>query len=136
MHVPWRGSSAVTGEGGNGHRVTSSRSRCGPAGSGRAARVERNVTFGRIGCHDAMLTEYIDEALRRARYELIEDEETPYYGEVPELPGVWASGRTLEGCRRELKEVVEGWILVSVRRSLDLPRLGSAEIREIDARAA
>ena len=63
-----------------------------------------------------MLTEYIDEALRRARYELIEDEETPYYGEVPELPGVWASGRTLEGCRRELKEVVEGWILVSVRR--------------------
>ena len=83
-----------------------------------------------------MLTEYIDEALRRARYELIEDEETPYYGEVPELPGVWASGRTLEGCRRELKEVIEGWILVSVRRSLDLPRLGSAEIKETDTRAA
>ena len=79
-----------------------------------------------------MLTEYIDEALRRTRYELIEDEETPCYGEVPELPGVWASGRTLEGCRRELKEVIEGWILVSVRRSLDLPRLGSVEIREID----
>ena len=36
----------------------------------------------------AVLTEYIDEALKRARYELIEDEETPYYGEVPELPGV------------------------------------------------
>ena len=59
-----------------------------------------------------------------------------YYGEVPELPGGWASGQTLEGCRRELKEVIEGWILVSVRRSLDLPRLGSAEIKEIDARAA
>ena len=59
-----------------------------------------------------------------------------YYGEVPELPGVWASGQTLEGCRRELKEVIEGWILVSVRRSLDLPRLGSAEITEIDTRVA
>ena len=79
-----------------------------------------------------MLTEYIDEALRRARYELIEDKESSYYGEVPGLPGVWASGRTLEGCRRELKEVVEGWILVSVRRSIGLPRLGSVEIREID----
>ena len=79
-----------------------------------------------------MLTEYIDEALRRARYELIEDKETSYYGEVPELPGVWASGRTLESCRRELKEVIEGWILVSVRRSIGLPRLGSVEIREID----
>lgn len=83
-----------------------------------------------------MLTEYIDEALQRARYELIEDKETLYYGEVPELPGVWASDRTLEGCRRELKEVIEGWILVSVRRSIDLPRLGSIDIREIEARAA
>lgn len=55
-----------------------------------------------------MLTEYIDEAIRRARHELIEDEETPDYGEVPELPGVWACGRTLEGCRRALKDVVEG----------------------------
>ena len=126
----------MAGEGGNGYGVTSSRSRSEPARSGRAARAERDVAFRRIGCHDAMLTEYIDEALRRARYELIEDEETPYYGEVPELPGVWASGRTLEGCRRDLKEVIEGWILVSVRRSLDLPRLGSAEITEIDTRAA
>ena len=124
----------MAGEEGNGHRVTSSRGRSEPTGSGRAARAEWNVAFGRIGCHDAMLTEYINEALRRARYELIEDEETPYYGEVPELPGVWASGQTLEGCRRELKEVIEGWILVSVRRSLDLPRLGSAEITEIDTR--
>ena len=42
-----------------------------------------------------MLTGYIDEALGHDRYELIENEETPYYGEVPELPGVWACGRTL-----------------------------------------
>jgi Uncharacterised protein family (UPF0150). len=42
-----------------------------------------------------MLTEYIQEALRRARYEIIDDEE-PYYGEVPELQGVWATGKTLE----------------------------------------
>ena len=83
-----------------------------------------------------MPAEYIDEALRRARYELVEDDEAPYYGEVPELPGVWASGRTLEGCRRELKEVVEGWLLVSVKLSLDLPRLGGAEIKEIAARTA
>ena len=83
-----------------------------------------------------MLTEYIDEALRRARYELIEDEETPHYGEVPELPGVWANGRTLEECRRELKDVVEGWILISVRRSLDIPALGDAAITETGARAA
>ena len=83
-----------------------------------------------------MLTEYIDEALRRACYELIEDKETPYYGEVSDLPGVWACGETLEGCRRELKEVIEGWILVSVKRSLDIPRMGSAGITETGVRAA
>ncbi|GFP37418.1 hypothetical protein HKBW3S44_01098, partial [Candidatus Hakubella thermalkaliphila] len=36
-----------------------------------------------------MIREYIDSALSRAKYEIIDDEE-PYYGEVPELEGVWA----------------------------------------------
>ena len=74
------------------------------------------------------MTEYISEALERARYELIDDPDTPYYGEVPDLPGVWASGETLEVCRRELKDVIEGWLLVSVKQSLPIP-LGSLEIK-------
>jgi predicted RNase H-like HicB family nuclease len=77
-----------------------------------------------------MLTEYVEEALRRARYELIEDQE-PYYGEVPELKGVWATGKTLEECRENLKDVIEGWILVSLKRDLPIPRLGRSEIREL-----
>ena len=36
-----------------------------------------------------MIQTYIDAAMRQARYELIQDDE-PYYGEIPELPGVWA----------------------------------------------
>ena len=76
-----------------------------------------------------MLVEYIDEALRRARYEPIEDEGTPYYGEVPELPGVWACVRTLEGRRRELKDV-------GVRRSLEIPALDGVEIPETGTRSA
>ena len=54
-----------------------------------------------------MLTGYIEEALKRARYEIIKDEE-PYYGEIEELKGVWATGKTLEECRSNLKEVVDG----------------------------
>ena len=84
----------------------------------------------------AVLIEYIEEALERARYELIDDADTPYYGEVPDLPGVWASGETLEMCRRELKDVIEGWLLVSVKQSLPIPPLGPLEIKEIDAEAA
>ena len=77
-----------------------------------------------------MLTEYIEEALRRARYEMIKDEE-PYYGEVEDLQGVWATGKTLEECRSNLKEVIEGWILLSIKRGLPIPALGKTKIKEI-----
>ena len=58
-----------------------------------------------------MLVEYIQTALERARYEIIQDNE-PYYGEIPDLKGVWATGKTLEECRKKLSEVVEGWLIV------------------------
>jgi predicted RNase H-like HicB family nuclease len=82
-----------------------------------------------------MLTEYIEEALKRARYEIIEDEE-PFYGEIRELPGVWATGKTLEECRDNLKEVVEGWILLSIKKGLPIPKLGNFEIKEIEESVA
>lgn len=82
-----------------------------------------------------MLTEYIEEALRRAKYEIIDDEE-PYYGEIEELKGVWASGKTLEECRSNLKDVVEGWILLSVKRGLPIPGLGEFEVKEVEEVAA
>lgn len=50
--------------------------------------------------------------MKRARYEIIEDAEAPFYGAIPELPGVWARAATLERCRRELKGTLEGWILM------------------------
>jgi len=34
-----------------------------------------------------MITEYIEAAMSKAKYEIINDEE-PYYDEVPELEGV------------------------------------------------
>ena len=67
-----------------------------------------------------MLVEYIQAALERAKYELIEDEE-PYYGEIPELKGVWATGKTLEECRKKLAEVIEGWIIIRLKKGLQIP---------------
>ena len=76
-----------------------------------------------------MIREYIEAALERARYELIADEE-PYYGEVPDLDGVWATGKTLEECRRDLAEVIDGWILVRLRKGLPIPPLGDCRVEE------
>jgi predicted RNase H-like HicB family nuclease len=84
----------------------------------------------------AMLTEYVEEALRRAHYEIIDDPEEAYYGEIGDLEGVWASGKSLEECRSRLKDVVEGWILISIKKGLPIPKLGTYEISEIDAQAA
>lgn len=74
-----------------------------------------------------MIREYLDAAMQRAHYELIEDEE-PFYGEVPELQGVWATGKTLEACRQNLAEVVDGWILIRLARGLSIPPLGNVQI--------
>ncbi|MGC8778019.1 MAG: type II toxin-antitoxin system HicB family antitoxin [Candidatus Caldatribacteriaceae bacterium] len=76
-----------------------------------------------------MIIEYIEAALEQARYEMIQDEE-PYYGEVPVLEGVWATGKTLEECRRNLREVLEGWIVFRLRRGLGIPAIGACRIEE------
>lgn len=70
-----------------------------------------------------MLRDYIKAALEHAHYELIEDAE-PFYGEVPELRGVWATGETLEACRTNLETTIEGWLLVRLSRNLSVPEIG------------
>ncbi|MGC8960588.1 MAG: type II toxin-antitoxin system HicB family antitoxin [Chloroflexia bacterium] len=74
-----------------------------------------------------MLLQYIQAALELAHYEIIEDEE-PFYGEVPPLPGVWATGKTLEECRRNLTAAIEDWVLFSVAQGLPIPPLGETTI--------
>ncbi len=64
-----------------------------------------------------MLREYIQQALEQATYEIIEDDD-PYYAEVPALQGVWATGGSLEECRRNLIEAVEDWLFLSITKGL------------------
>ena len=70
-----------------------------------------------------MLLNYLNAALEHATYEKIEDEE-PYYGEIPEIQGVWATGRTLEECRRKLVEALEDWVFFSIYRGSQIPPMG------------
>jgi len=76
-----------------------------------------------------MIGEYIQKALEKAKYEIIKNEE-PFYGEVEKLPGVWATGKTLEECRRKLSEVIEGWIIIRLKRGLPIPPIDGCEIKE------
>ncbi|MBK9091165.1 MAG: type II toxin-antitoxin system HicB family antitoxin [Holophagales bacterium] len=79
-----------------------------------------------------MLSSYLQSALRRARYEILEDD-SRFYGEIPDCPGVYAVATTLEECRDELAEVLEEWVLFRVSRNLPLPILDGIElaVREV-----
>ncbi len=74
-----------------------------------------------------MIRDYLDQALKRARYSRLENGD--YCAEVRGLPGVISTGKTLEECRTTLQEVVEEWVLVRVSRGLAVPSLGGARIR-------
>ena len=68
-----------------------------------------------------MLTNYINAALRRATYEILNDR--TFYGEIPGFRGVYANAASLEECREQLREVLEGWIVLGLRLGHDLPLL-------------
>jgi len=75
--------------------------------------------------------------LDKARYEIIDNKE-PYYGEIPALQGVWATGKTLEACRKELASALEGWVILHLRTNtpipgLRMPRLKTKAKKEIYA---
>lgn len=84
--------------------------------------VERQPSMLRI-------SEYIDMAIARAQFEKIEDNE-PFYAEVPGLPGVWATGRTQDECRTNLRDVIDGWIEVRKRRGLQIPSINNHRLAD------
>ena len=59
--------------------------------------------------------------MKRATYEVLSD--GTFYGEISEFRGVYANVPTLEECREELQEVLEGWIVVGLRMGHRIPAL-------------
>ena len=74
-----------------------------------------------------MLRNYIQAAMRQARYEILPDDST-FYGEILGFEGVYANADKLETCRNELEEVLEEWILLRISRNLPLPVVEGIEL--------
>ena len=74
-----------------------------------------------------MFNEYIKAAMHLAHYEMIDNDE-PFYGEIPELIGVWSTGKSLEDCRDNLLSSLEEWLLVKIRLGLDVPVINDIRI--------
>lgn len=52
-----------------------------------------------------------------------------FYGEIPALRDVLAVAATLEECRAELQEALEGWIILGLRLGHAFPPVGGVELR-------
>ncbi|MEK6964151.1 MAG: type II toxin-antitoxin system HicB family antitoxin, partial [Nanoarchaeota archaeon] len=66
----------------------------------------------------------------KAKYERIKDKE-PYYGEIPLCKGVWATGKTLAQCKKNLRETLESWIFIRIKNSLPIPTLSGTAIKPV-----
>ena len=76
---------------------------------------------------DELLAEYIEVAMRDFVYEILEDDGS-YFGTVPGFQGAWANADTVEECRRELAEVLEGWIILGIERGHEIPVLPTIDL--------
>lgn len=79
-----------------------------------------------------MISRYLAEALGRAHYEIVENDEG-FYGSIPGFEGVWANAPTLEACREELKSALENWLVFSLSRQWPIPCIDGIDlaVREV-----
>jgi predicted RNase H-like HicB family nuclease len=80
-----------------------------------------------------MLIEYVQSAMRIARYKLLDD--GTFFGEIPGFQGVWANAASLEGCREELQSTLEDWIVLGLRLNHSLPVVGGMDLNPKEAPA-
>ncbi len=61
-----------------------------------------------------MLTHYIFEQMGKAKFKKLADK--TYFGTIPGVSGVWANARTMSECKKELQEVFEDWMVLSLKK--------------------
>ena len=72
------------------------------------------------------LLHYVEKALKRAEY--YRDENGVVIGKVPEASGFFAQGDSFENARENLRDVIEGNVLLALQLGLEIPRLEGVEI--------
>ena len=70
-----------------------------------------------------MLISYIQNAMKLANYEILEDGQ--YYGEIEGFQGLWSQADHLETCREELQSALEDWLVLGLRIGHKLPTVKS-----------
>jgi predicted RNase H-like HicB family nuclease len=77
-----------------------------------------------------MIIEYCQRALEKAEYKKLKD--GTWFAEIPGFKGVWANGKRIEECRKDLMTVLEEWIVLKLRDNDPIPEVDGlrVEIKE------
>jgi predicted RNase H-like HicB family nuclease len=76
------------------------------------------------------LIRYVEKALEMAEYN--RDENGAVIGRVPGASGFFAQGGSFEEARENLREVIEGNILLALQLDLPIPRIRGVVIKEVE----
>ncbi len=71
----------------------------------------------------ATYLEYLNEAMKRAQYECMENGQ--YFATIPKFEGLWAIGATRDEAARDLYSALDGWIDVQLK-------IGRAQVPDLD----
>ncbi|OGI06465.1 MAG: hypothetical protein A3I68_04065 [Candidatus Melainabacteria bacterium RIFCSPLOWO2_02_FULL_35_15] len=81
-----------------------------------------------------MLLDYLNAALKKAKYEVIKNEKEKYYAEISVCKGVWATGKSLKECRKNLLSTLEGWLIIRLQRKLPIPKIENYDLKPLKVR--
>ena len=73
-----------------------------------------------------ILSDYLEIALAQAEYDKLED--GTFFGRIPSCKGVVAFAATLRNCEKELRSVLEDWVLVGLKLGHSLPVLDNIDL--------
>lgn len=82
-----------------------------------------------------MIRTYIDNAMKHAHYEIIAQTNEPYYGEIPGLQGVLATGQTLEECRANLEDALDAWLMLGLQLGHSIPEMDGVALERLKVTA-
>lgn len=75
-----------------------------------------------------ILTDYVEHAMALAVYDKLED--GTFAGRIPPCKGVIAFASTLRECERELRSILEDWILVGLKLKHPLPVIADIDLNK------
>jgi predicted RNase H-like HicB family nuclease len=74
------------------------------------------------------MTRYVEEALKKAKY--TQDENGVVIAKVPWVSGFFSQGDTFEEARENLKDAIEGNILLLLQLGKEIPPMKGVRIKE------